>query len=49
RHGGAKCISVLIYEETCGVLKVFLENVIRNAVTYTERIKRKTETAINVV
>jgi hypothetical protein len=26
----------LIYEETCGVLKVFLENVIRDSVTYTE-------------
>ena len=29
-------ISGLIYEETRGVLKVFLENVIRDAVTYTE-------------
>ena len=32
----------LIYEETRGVLKVFLENVIRDAVTYTEHAKRKT-------
>merc|ERR1719500_1066922 len=31
-----KTISGLIYEETRGVLKVFLENVIRDAVTYTE-------------
>jgi hypothetical protein len=31
-----------IYEETRGVLKVFLENVIRDAVTYTEHAKRKT-------
>ena len=32
-----------------GVLKVFLENVIRNAVTYTEHGRRKTVTAIDVV
>ena len=36
RRGGVKRISGLIYEETRGVLKVFLENVIRDAVTYTE-------------
>ena len=32
-----------------GVLKVFLENVIRDAVTYTEHAKRKTVTAMDVV
>ncbi|OXA52260.1 Histone H4 [Folsomia candida] len=37
RRGGVKRISGLIYEETRGVLKVFLENVIRDAVTYTEQ------------
>ncbi|KAA0155110.1 hypothetical protein FNF31_06178 [Cafeteria roenbergensis] len=36
RRGGVKRISGLIYEETRAVLKVFLENVIRDAVTYTE-------------
>ncbi|KAK2187472.1 hypothetical protein NP493_164g02028 [Ridgeia piscesae] len=41
RRGGVKRISGLIYEETRGVLKVFLENVIRDAVTYTEHAKRK--------
>ena len=35
RRGGVKRISGLIYEETRGVLKVFLENVIRDSVTYT--------------
>ncbi|KAG0437584.1 hypothetical protein HPB47_017376, partial [Ixodes persulcatus] len=35
RRGGVKRISGVIYEETRGVLKVFLENVIRDAVTYT--------------
>uniref|UniRef100_A0A673N0K4 Histone H4 n=1 Tax=Sinocyclocheilus rhinocerous TaxID=307959 RepID=A0A673N0K4_9TELE len=39
RRGGVKRISGLIYEETRGVLKVFLENVIRDAVTYTEHAK----------
>ena len=41
RRGGVKRISGLIYEETRGVMKVFLENVIRDAVTYTEHAKRK--------
>jgi histone H4 len=36
-------------EETRGVLKVFLENVIRDAVTYTEHARRKTVTAFDVV
>lgn len=47
RRGGVKRISGLIYEETRGVLKVFLENVIRDAVTYTEHAKRKTVTAMD--
>ena len=33
RRGGVKRISGLIYEETRGVLKVFLENVIRDSVS----------------
>ena len=41
RRGGVKRISGLIYEETRGVLKVFLENVIRDAVTYTETCQEK--------
>ena len=49
RRGGVKRISGLIYEETRGVLKVFLENVIRDAVTYTEHAKRRTVTAMDVV
>ncbi|XP_076061412.1 histone H4-like [Oratosquilla oratoria] len=39
RRGGVKRISGLIYEE----------NVIRDAVTYTEHAKRKTVTAMDVV
>ena len=49
RRGGVKRISGLIYEETRSVLKVFLENVIRDAVTYTEHAKRKTVTSLDVV
>jgi len=42
-------MSGLIYEETRGVLKVFLEQVIRDAVAYTEHARRKTVTAFDVV
>eukprot|EP00121_Abeoforma_whisleri_P015518 Awhi_evm2s14293 len=49
RRGGVKRISGLIYEETRKVLKIFLENIIRDAVTYTEHAKRKTVTAMDVV
>ena len=49
RRGGFKRISGLIYEETRGVLKLFLENAIRYAVTYTEQSKMKMVTAIDVV
>ncbi|CAH0017535.1 unnamed protein product [Clonostachys rhizophaga] len=51
RRGGVKRISAnaVIYEETRGVLKTFLEGVIRDAVTYTEHAKRKTVTSLDVV
>ena len=49
RRGGVKRISALIYEETRSVLKTFLDNTIRDAVTYTEHAKRKTVTAMDVV
>ncbi|GJJ13217.1 hypothetical protein Clacol_007468 [Clathrus columnatus] len=49
RRGGVKRISGLIYEETRGVLKIFLEAIIRDSVTYTEHAKRKTVTALDVV
>ena len=41
--------STVIYEETRGVLKSFLESVIRDAVTYTEHAKCKTVTSLDVV
>ena len=49
RRGGVKRISGLIYEETRGVLMIFLENVICDVVTYTEHARRKTVTAMDVV
>jgi histone H4 len=49
RRGGVKRISSLIYDETRNVLKAFLENVVRDAVTYTEHAKRKTVTALDVI
>ena len=49
RRGGVKRMSGLIYDETRGVLKVFLENVIREAVAYTEHAKRRTVTSMDVV
>lgn len=49
RRGGVKRISGLIYEETRVGCWVFLKNVIRDAVTYTEHAKRKTVTAMDVV
>jgi histone H4 len=41
RRGGVKRISGLIYEETRSVLKIFLENVIRDTVTYTEHARQQ--------
>ena len=49
RRGGVKRISGDIYEEVRGVLRHFLENVIRDSVTYTEHARRKTVTAMDVV
>jgi histone H4 len=49
RRGGVKRLSGLIYDETRAVLRVFLENVIRDTVAYTEHAKRKTVTAMDVV
>ena len=49
RRGGVKRISADIYVETRNILKSFLENVIRDAVTYTEHARRKTVTAMDVI
>ena len=49
RRGGVKRISGLVYEETRGVLNVFLENLIRDTITYTKYANRKTVTVMDVV
>ena len=49
RRGGVKRIAGLMYEEICEVLKVFMENLLRDAITYTEHACRKTVTAMDVV
>jgi histone H4 len=48
RRGGVKRLSNLIYEEMRGITKVFLEHVLRDAVTYTEHARRKTVTGADV-
>ena len=48
-RGGVKRISALIYDEARMVLKGFLEQVIKDSVTYCEHAKRKTVTALDVV
>ena len=49
RRGGVKRISALIYDEARNNLKLFLEGVVRDSVTYTEHARRKTVTAMDVV
>jgi histone H4 len=49
RRGGVKRLSGLIYEETRGVLKVFLQNLIHDAVVYTNHAGRRTVAAMDVV
>ena len=49
RRGGVKRISADIYPETRFVLKHFLENVIKDTVTYTEHARRKTVSAMDVI
>ena len=49
RRGGVKRISLLVYEKIRDVLKIFLEDLIRDVVTYTEFAKRKTISVMDVV
>jgi histone H4 len=49
RRGGVKRISGLIYEVTRKVLKEFLEEALKNAITYMEHGKRKTVTTDDVL
>ena len=49
RRGGVKRISGEIYDATRDVLKLFLEDIVRDTVTYTEHARRKTVSAMDVV
>ena len=49
RRGGVKRISSDIYNYSREVLFIFLSQVVRDAITYTEHAKRKTVTAMDVV
>ena len=48
-RSGVAWISAMIYEECRGVLKAFLEEVIKDVVTYCEYANRKTVTPIDVI
>ena len=49
RRGGVKRMSDEIYDSTRLLLRTFLENVVKDSVTYTESAQRKTVTALDVV
>lgn len=49
RRGGVKRISGLIYEETRGTLKAFLENILRDASQIMDHAHRKTINVLDVV
>lgn len=49
RRGGVKRLSSLVYEETRSVLRTFLQNIVKDAVTYTDHAHRKTVTTMDVI
>lgn len=49
RRGGVKRISGLLYEEARAILRTFIANVLRNAITYADYGKRNTVTGLDVV
>ncbi|KAF7340546.1 Histone H4-like protein [Mycena sanguinolenta] len=49
RRGGVKRISGLMYDDIRGILKIFLEGVIRDAALYTEHGYRTTVTQLDVL
>lgn len=49
RRGGVKRISGTLYEESRGVLSMFMENVIIDAQAYAEHARRKTITVLDIV
>jgi histone H4 len=49
RRGGVKRIAGTIYEEVRTVVRLFLENILKDTVTYTEHAKRKTVSTMDVL
>ena len=49
RRGGVKRISSFLYDDSRYALKSFLDNVVRDAITYTIHARRKTVTVMDVV
>ena len=49
RRGGVKRFSGLVYEETHGVLKWFLEGVLHDSAAYADCAHRNTVTAMDIV
>lgn len=49
RRGGVKRMSQLVPAEARGVLKQWLENIMKDVVTYTEHARRKTVTSNDVI
>lgn len=49
RRGGIKRIDGLFYEETRGVLKCFIDNLVLDALAYTEHSRRKTVSVMDVL
>ena len=49
RRGGVKRMSGLIYDECRGVLKVFLQEVLKDTLQYTECSGRRTVTPVDVI
>lgn len=49
RRAGVTRLSSDVYEEMRGVLKCYMENLLRDAITYTEHAHRKTVIAADIV
>ena len=49
RLGGMKRFSGNIYEESRGVLKIFVEQIVRDVITFCDYKNRKTVTPIDVI
>lgn len=49
RRGGVKRISGEVYKETRDMLKLFLDDIVRDAIRYTEHARRRTVSTLDVV